>query len=106
MLVTEPQVQSEFLSDAIIILREEVDKRAVVIVDGLGEASSRAGWVAQEEIRNCEVAVIVTKAELAVGRKRRLVAQRLVQLDVSTNSNRVFTFGDGKRVFVLLHHVV
>src|ERR1700680_1334534 len=106
MLVTESQVQSQFLSDAVVVLYEEGDELAVVIVDGLGDASSRTGGVAQEEIRNGEIAVIITKAELAVRRKWRLVAQRLVRLDVSANRNRVFALGDRKRVFVLLYHVV
>ena len=106
MLVTQPQVQSEFLGDAIIILREEINEHPVLIGDRFGDASSRAGRVAQEKIRHREIAVIIIEAELAVGRKRRLVAQRLIRLDVSANCNCVLAFGDRKGVFVLLHHVV
>src|SRR4051794_35216225 len=106
MLVTKAQVQSQFLTNAIVILHEEIDKLAVLIVNRLGYASSRAGGIAEEEIRNSEIAVVVIEVELSMGRKRRLVTERLIRLDVSADCNRMLAFGEREGVFVLLHHVV
>ena len=89
-----------------IVLEKGIPKLAIVVRHLFGYAASYRGGITQHKVRHAKVAIEIIVAELPMRRKRRLVTQCLVRLNIKTHGESVFSLSDGQGIVILLHHVV